>query len=133
MTEELLHGHDPSEVVLLVQLLQDGGLIDSKTFYFVNDKHLRLHSPTIRVKEVEGSNGTTFVLESNVLARHVWMSSEAEGFYSDNFFDLIPGIPMTASFSRRDNGEQAFVPGKPGQVEVRSMADCIDPAMVLTV
>lgn len=117
----------------MVQLLQDGGLIDSKTFYFVNDKHLRLHSPTIRVKEVEGSNGTTFVLESNVLARHVWMSSEAEGFYSDNFFDLIPGIPMTASFSRRDNGEQAFVPGKPGQVEVRSMADCIDPAMVLTV
>lgn len=66
-------------------------------------------------------------------ARHVWMSSEAEGFYSDNFFDLIPGIPMTVSFSRRDNGKQAFVPGKPGHVEVRSMADCIDTAMVLTV
>lgn len=108
-------------------------MIDSKTFYFVNDKHLRLHSPTISVKEVEGSDGATFVLESNVLARHVWLSAEAEGFYSDNFFDLIPGIPVTVSFSRRDNGEQAFVTDKPGRAEVRSMADCIDPAMVQTV
>ncbi|WFB59939.1 glycoside hydrolase family 2 protein [Paenibacillus sp. BR1-192] len=131
--DELLRGHDPSEVVLVAQWLQDGVVVDSKTFYFVNDKHLRLHSPAISVKEVEGSDGTAFVLESNVLARHVWLSAEEEGFYSDNFFDLIPGIPVTVSFSRRDNGEQAFVPGKPGRAEVRSMADCIDPSMVLTV
>lgn len=133
LADELLGGHDASQVVLLAQLLSDGDVVDSKTFYFVNDKDLRLHHPTISVKEVEGSSGTTFVLESNVLARHVWLSAEVEGFYSDNDFDLIPGIPVTVSFSRRDNGEQAFVPDKPGQFEVRSMADCIDPAMVLTV
>ena len=55
VNEELLRGHDPAEVVLLAQLLKDGDEVDSKTFYFVNDKQLRLHSPTIQVKEVEGS------------------------------------------------------------------------------
>jgi len=131
--DELLQGHDPSRVVLLAQLLQDD-VLDSKTHYFVNDKALRLQRPNIRISEVDGSGGTAFVLESDVLARHVWLSQDEEGFYSDNFFDLIPGIPVTVSFNRRNAaGETPFATGRPGQVEVRSMADCIDPAAVVSV
>lgn len=132
--DQLLQGHDPSRVVLLAQLLQEDDVLDSKTHYFVNDKALRLQRPSIRISEVDGSGGTAFVLESAVLARHVWLSQEEEGFYSDNFLDLIPGIPVTVSFNRRNAaGETPFVTGRPGQVEVRSMADCIDPAAVVSV
>ncbi|MEK3731800.1 glycoside hydrolase family 2 protein [Paenibacillus sp. FSL M8-0334] len=131
---ELLGGHDPAQVVLLARLqTEDGSEVDSKTYFFVNDKALRLSRPTIRVREIEEDNGgTAFVLESDVLARHVWLSQEEEGIYSDNYFDLIPGIPVTVAFYRRSDEDQPFVPGSPGSVKVRSMVDCIDPAAVVT-
>ncbi|GAB6929083.1 glycoside hydrolase family 2 protein [Paenibacillus sp. JCM 10914] len=133
--DELLAGRAAAQVVLQAQLERAGQIVDSKTFYFVNDRDLALQSPTISLKEVEGEgNGaTTYVVESNVLARHVWLSAEAEGFYSDNYFDLIPGQPVTVTFQRRDAGDQPFVAGHPGSVDVLSMADWLDPAKVVSV
>ena len=65
------------------------------------------------------------MLESDVLAKQVWLSSEAEGVFSDNFFDLIPGFPVKVKFTSREGLQQADIISDPGAVQVRSMADFI--------
>jgi beta-mannosidase len=118
-----LEGRDPGSVVLLAELEQAGQLVDSKEFYFVNAKDLKLASGAIRITEVEGSNGTKYTLESDVLAKQVWLSAERDGRFSDNFFDLIPGVAKTVEFRLRESGEAMSRPAVPGNVAVRSMID----------
>ncbi|MFC7677879.1 glycoside hydrolase family 2 protein [Paenibacillus sp. GCM10028914] len=124
---ELLGAHDPSSVVLHAELKLEEEIVDSKQHYFVHDKELQFQNPDITVTEVEGSGGTVFTVESKLFARQVWLSTEVEGIFSDNFFDLIPGKPKTVSFKSRHSGETAFIPASPGAVKVLSMSDCILP------
>lgn len=58
--------------------------MDSKVVhYFVAPKQINLTCPTISIMEVNGSGGAQFTLESNVLEKYVWLSSEAEGIFTD--------------------------------------------------
>jgi beta-mannosidase len=121
--EELLGGRDPASVMLYAELLLEDRLADSKEHYFVPIKHISIGSPAITVTDIEGSGGTRFVLETDMLAKQVWVASEAEGFFSDNYFDLIPGIPRTIEFLARGAGIQVWTPSRPGALQIRSMAD----------
>ncbi|MNN06187.1 hypothetical protein D3C81_1189690 [compost metagenome] len=124
-TNELLGDRDPRSVVMYVVLRSDDEVLDSKEHYFASFKEIELPHVQISMKEVPGSGGTAFILESNQLARQVWLSSEKEGIFSDNFFDFIPGIPVTVQFRLRSNGEEAFVSGSPGKITVQSMVDFV--------
>ena len=127
---ELLGSYDPSSVVFYAELVVDGEVADSKEHYFLKDKELQLQIPEITVTKVEGSEGTALTVECSAFARQVWLSSENEGIFSDNYFDLIPGKPKTLTFHARQSGETAFLPASPGSVKAYSMADCIHPKSV---
>ncbi|MNY52537.1 hypothetical protein D3C86_1882210 [compost metagenome] len=76
--------------------------------------------------EAQGKNGVTvYTLETDTLARQVWLSTPEEGIFSDNFFDLIPGQPRTVEFKLRKSGVGSFVPAAASAVEIRSMADFV--------
>lgn len=124
-TKELLGDQDPRNVVMRLVLQCHDEVLDSKEHYFTSFKDMKLTHAQVSVEEVTGSAGTVLILESNELARQVWLSSEEEGIFSDNFFDLIPGIPVTVDFRLRSDGEEAFVPGSPGKIMVRSMVDFV--------
>lgn len=124
-TDELLGTYDPKRVVLLVQLEQEGDVLDSKHYYFTSFREIELPEAAITIEEVPGSGGTSFTLQTDALARQVWILAEEEGIFSDNFFDLIPGLPHTVTFQRRSSGDEAFVQDKPGMLTVRSMKDFI--------
>ena len=123
---ELTQGRTPDEVLLYVIFEQDGAVTDEKTFFFTPDKMLQLEAPSIYVREADHDE-SRFVLVTDKLARHVWLSAEQEGIFSDNDFDLIPGIPRTVQFMARsfDRDEKPFVPAKPAGLTVRSMIDWI--------
>ncbi|MFD1175517.1 glycoside hydrolase family 2 protein [Paenibacillus puldeungensis] len=125
--EDLLEGRDPAGVVLNAGLELNGETVDSKPYYFVPAKDLALPKAKIAVREVPGSQGTAFELKSDVLVRQVWISAEHEGIFSDNFFDLLPGVPMMVEFRQRggSTSSEAFVSGVPGKLQVRSMVDFI--------
>ena len=123
--ESLLRSSDPQQVVLLISLERDHDLLASNIFYFAGFRDIELPQPRITIREVPGTNGTSFTLESDSLARQVWLSAQEEGIFSDNFFDLIPGVPMTVRFYQRSNQERPFVEGAPGDVTVRSMVDFV--------
>lgn len=125
-TSEWLGAHDPKRVVLLAELEGDGAMLDSKPYYFESFREIEWPEAAVTVEEIPGSEGTSFRLKTDALARQVWLSAEEEGIFTDNFFDLIPGVPHTVTFRRRSSGHAAaFVPGKPGALTVRSMREFI--------
>lgn len=121
---ELLGKHNPNQTVLVGEIIEDGKVLDSKEHYFSYSKHLELKAnPSVEVSELIGSSGTAFVLTARSLAKQVWIQSEEEGIFSDNFFDLVPGIPKTVEFLKRGAGSAAFESASPGRLEVKSMVD----------
>lgn len=121
--QEWLAGSDVGSVVLHAELTQAGQLVDSKSMYFVNVKDQKLSAGTIQITEVEGSRGTKFSLETDVLVKQVWLTGENEGMFSDNFFDLIPGVAKTVEYRLRASGEPMSKPAPAGKVTARSMFD----------
>ncbi|WP_141503926.1 beta-mannosidase [Paenibacillus luteus] len=121
--QEWLGEHEAGSVLLHAVLEQDGKLVDSKEFYFVNMKEQKLAKSAIRVTELEGSGGTRFKLEADVLAKQVWITAEHDGMFSDNFFDLIPGVAKIVEFQLRETGESMSKPVHAGNVQARSMID----------
>jgi beta-mannosidase len=118
--EELLKGHDPKNVVLLAELEENRNILDLKEHYFVTTRELELEKPEIDITEVEGSKGVEFILSTNVLAKQVQLSSETEGFFSDNYFDLVPGVSKRVSFVSRVDDYSIQSPKK---LEVSSMVE----------
>ncbi len=123
---EWLAEREPGSVVLYAELtLPDGGTC-GQPYYFVPDKELRLVPASITATEIEGSGGTAFRLETDTLAKAVWLTAEREGLFSDNFFDLIPGLPKVVEFRKREAGQPSSAPAAAGRVTARSMIDFID-------
>jgi len=124
--EELVERGDPDECVLIATLTEAGTVLDRKTHYLVPGSQIRLPKPTLRVTERKNGDVTELLLETDVLAKRVWLAAEEEGVFSDNSFDLIPGMPIAVSFlGRSSGGSSAFAAANPGQVEIRSLYDWI--------
>ncbi|MCL6444932.1 MAG: glycoside hydrolase family 2 protein [Alicyclobacillus sp.] len=123
--KEWLGGHKAEQAVLRAVLMEDGTELDSKEYYFVPAKELSLDYPHIDITPVADSGGTAFRLETDVLAKNVWLSTESDGVFSDNFFDLIPGVPKIVQFQSRPCGEDWFQPAVPASVQVRSLVDFV--------
>lgn len=123
---ELLGDTAMDQAVLVATLEQGGEELARKLHYFAAAKEIRLAVPELTIQEVPGSGGLKYTVSSNVLARGVYLTSEDEGIFSDNFFDLLPGQPKTVSFLLRSGGEQHFVPAAPKGLAVSSMADYIE-------
>lgn len=126
--EELLNGRDPRGVVLLATVEQEHAgervVLARRPHYFASFRDIELPPAKVTVEEVPGSGGSAFKLSTDALARQVWLHAEEEGVFSDNFFDLIPGQPVTVEFRRRGGlGGEAFVTGSPGALSVSTMRD----------
>lgn len=121
-----LEDADPHAHVLVVQLEHDGELVDRVMHYFVSKQRVALNPSKVIVQEVAGCDGSEFSVEAiGSLAMNVWLSSEVEGIFSDNFFDLMPGEPVRVSFKARSEGAEAFVAASPRDIVVKSLIDMI--------
>jgi beta-mannosidase len=100
--ERLLAGRDPQAVFLQVELLVDGKPVATNLRFFVPPKQLSLRKPRI-TSEVTQADGLVRVrLSSDTLARHVRLSyddADADGFFGDNYFDLLPGSPVEVVYT----------------------------------
>ena len=129
-TESLLQAAavDRANLVLHAELLDGDLVVDEKMHYFVPEKQQSLDDPQIRLRELQQPDGSTaWIIESDKLAKQVHLSVEAEGYFSDNFFDLIPGVPRTVQFFARTGAldRPAFAASHPGAIEISSMWDWV--------
>ncbi|MEI6555390.1 MAG: glycoside hydrolase family 2 protein, partial [Paludibacter sp.] len=93
-------------------------VLAQKTYYFTQPKNLQLPKPTITSTVLKKGDVWEITLKSDVLAKDVYMNfAGIEGFFSDNYFDLIPGVTRKITFMPKD---KAFLPVK---LELISLVD----------
>ena len=66
-------------------------------YFFAKPKDLKLQKPNIQIKII---NEVTIEISSDVLAKDVFLSSENDTFFEDNYFDLLPNEKRIIKFSK---------------------------------
>ncbi|NPA35877.1 MAG: glycoside hydrolase family 2 protein [Chlorobi bacterium] len=117
--KHLLKDIEPQRVVLDVALLQDGKEIYRTTKYFKRTKDLELPMPELKIETVKTFDGYQVTVSTDVLAKNVYLSfDDYNGWFTDNFFDLLPGESKTVEFVTKERIE------KPAdKLKVRSIRD----------
>jgi len=78
-------------------------------YYFFKPKDLQLVKPNIQIKNIDE---VTIEISSDVLAKDVFLSSENEVFFEDNYFDLLPNEKRVIKLSKA-----------PKKIKVKSLFD----------
>ena len=108
-------GLDPGKVVLTAVFTPGGNEPGkySSNFYFVPVKDLDLQKPLITKELREAPGGYRIILGTDKLAKNVWLSTTVKGKFSDNFADIIPGIPLeiffTTSYKAKDLQDKILI------------------------
>jgi beta-mannosidase len=121
----MLKGKDRKGVFVLSELLVSGKRVSSNEHFFEPYKNLAVQRPQITADAVRTPKGFKVTLSSDKFARAVYLSigSSAEkvaGFFTDNYFDLIPGKKVEVEF-RTDAATPALE--FRDQLRIHSMAD----------
>jgi beta-mannosidase len=93
---QLLHGADPRATFAVFELLVEGRVVSRNLVFFDEPKNLMLPGPHIRTQLETAGDGYRLTLDSNELARGVWVSfGNVDATVSDNAFDILPGQQVT--------------------------------------
>jgi beta-mannosidase len=96
---DLLRSQDPKKVFLQCDLLAAGKPVSSSRHFFAPAKDLALSKPDVTTRVAPRQNGFLITLTTNEFARDVYLSlSHGDGFFSDNYFDLVPGRKVEVEF-----------------------------------
>jgi len=98
-TSDVVGGHDTSSLAMVSTLTSGGAVIAENVAYFSSPKNLALKRPEIRIESTKQPDGYEVRLVSGTLAKNVYLSCEGcRGFFSDNYFDLLPNESKTVFF-----------------------------------
>jgi beta-mannosidase len=84
-------------------------VLSRRLWYAVPPKDLRLPGrPNIEVAVASAEEGFVLTLKCASLAKNVLLQTEADGFFSDNYFDLLPDQPHRVVFKTKATGTVSF-------------------------
>jgi beta-mannosidase len=82
--------------VLVAEVKEGEKQIAQNHFFFVYPKDLNLRKADITLSSEKISDGYRLTLTTDKFAKEVFLSTDdGDGFFTKNFFDLIPGRPVT--------------------------------------
>jgi len=91
-SEELLKGSNEKNTVVVCCLKNGENVISQNLFYFKDPKDLNLDKVTFAPQVKLVNDGYEITLSTEKLAKSVYLSMEdGMSFFSDNYFDLLPG------------------------------------------
>lgn len=91
---------DTTRVLFHAALMgEDGERLSENILYFTDPKNLDLPQPDIEIEITNVDGAAQIRLRSDQLAKNVFLSTECEGSFSDNYFDLLPGMERKVIFS----------------------------------
>ncbi|MBN8640347.1 MAG: glycoside hydrolase family 2 protein [Flavobacteriales bacterium] len=67
------------------------------TYFFEKPKELQLTKPTIQITKIDD---LTIEITSDILAKNVFLSSDDDAFFSDNYFDVLPNQKVIVKLSK---------------------------------
>jgi beta-mannosidase len=120
---EFLSGADDRNVFLLAELKLGGRTVSQNEYFFRPFKELSLSRPTIKTEIAQTQSGFKLVLSTDRLAKSVYLSGLTEGFFSDNYFNLIPGRNVEIEFQTR---LKMSLDDFRGRLKVRSLIDAFN-------
>ena len=88
--------------LILARLLTGDSVIASNLCYFLPPKDLALPEVQIKKEITLVDKGYLISLSADKLAKNVYLSVDADGFFSDNYFDLLPGRSRQVIFITSD-------------------------------
>jgi len=89
-----------------------------ETYFFTQPKNLNLTKPVIFSNIVKHDKNWEITVKTDVLAKNVYLNFNGiEGFFSDNYFDLLPGVERKIIFTPKDTGLS------PTKMELISLVD----------
>lgn len=115
---ELLGDMPRDTVVLKVKLSNREQVIDVKKHYFVSTKQLSLEPADITI--IRDETNHCFNISTTAFAKSIELKSEEAGYFSMNYFDLLPGETVNVQFFKRNQ----LTPELP-EVTIRSLIDTI--------
>ncbi|WP_430973127.1 beta-mannosidase [Sunxiuqinia rutila] len=88
---DFLRDKDSYRQVLVAEVIEGGKVIASNVFYFRPVKEMKLPTPEVTYEIVPAEGGYTISVKTDKLAKNLFMTiGDEEGFFSDNYFDLLP-------------------------------------------
>ncbi len=91
-TIQFLMNLQPRIQFLVVELVENEQIISNNTLFFRPIKEIVLPTPTVKYEINAVDGGFEISLNTDKLAKNLYMTiGDEEGFFSDNYFDLIPG------------------------------------------
>lgn len=118
--KDLLNGEDKNNVVLLADLKIDGKTVSKNELYFKPFKELHFSKPEITPEISKTAYGFKVTLNSDKIARAVYLSGIPDGVFKDNYFDLVPGRAAEIEF----HGSVGLsAPEFAKRLKIRSMID----------
>ncbi|WP_205461903.1 glycoside hydrolase family 2 protein [Mangrovibacterium lignilyticum] len=104
---EFLKGKDSKNQLLVTELYEGDQRLSSNVFYFRPVKELNLPKPAVvsSVQVVDG--GFEITLKSDELAKNLFLTiGDEDGFFSDNYFDLLPGEEVKINLKTKISKEK---------------------------
>lgn len=115
-TLQLLKNVDIRDVVFVVEVKDGEKLLASNNFNFVPEKEMNLGKPSFKTKTTQNGDQISITIKSDIFAKNVFLNfPDAEGFFNNNCFDLLPGEESRINFSVKS--------GKPAQLVIRTNVD----------
>lgn len=94
--DDLIKGADKNEVYLKLFLKDNKGkILAENNYFFGRPKDLKLTKPTIKIRKI---SAVEIELSTDTLAKEVYLMGDTH--FSDNFFDLLPGISKRIRLSK---------------------------------
>ena len=101
-TAEFLKKVQTDKQLLVVELSENNAVVSSNTLYFKPIKDVQLPKPEVKFEISGVDGGYEISLDTDKLAKNLYMTiGDEEGFFSDNYFDLIPGQPVKVVLETR--------------------------------
>ncbi len=96
---QILKKQEKNKAFLYISLTENGEIISENFKYFDKIKNIKLPIPSIKKKISDHGDYYEIELTTNKLAKNVylWMD-HSDGFFNDNYFDLLPGKTKKIKF-----------------------------------
>jgi len=94
-TADFLKNVQTNKQVMVVELIENSQLVSSNMLYFKPIKDVLLPKPDLKFDLQQADDGFVITLNTDKLAKNVYLTiGDEEGFFSDNYFDMLPGQPI---------------------------------------
>jgi len=95
---EILNKDSKNDHFISFEIKQRNSILDSRLIYFSKPKNLNLHKFDLTTKATRISKGYLITLYSNQLIKNLYIELPVKGKWSENFFDLKPGVKKKVIF-----------------------------------